>query len=145
MIWGNKGSGKTDFAVTLGNTAARNDPKKRFLSNIKILDDRYQDAYFGSLSQMFNKILVNIIAGYTSFVVVDETITAGIRRKTAMGKASLTMDVFDHATRKLGVDMLYIFHFESEVPKETAMQTTFMVHKLGNTEDVRSRKKAFIT
>lgn len=145
VICGNKGSGKTDFAVNLGSKAAQNDSKKRFISNIKILDEYYQDSYFGSLSQMFNKILDNIIAGYTSFVVVDETITAGIRRKTAMGKATLTMDVFDRATRKLGVDMLYIFHFESEIPKETAMQTTFMVHKLGNTEDTRSRKKAFIT
>lgn len=148
VFWGDLGSGKTDMSLKqwehLQNLHLLGDYEKRLATNIKIYDKGYESTYVVTIGEMLHSIFQNNIDGASTFLALDELTINGIRKKRTMAKETTNFDEIDRALRKFGADVSYIWHFDTEIPKETQRRASLLVHKLGSSNKPKLRSRAFI-
>ena len=140
VILGNKGSGKTDFALTLADVFMKDGWK--FASNVSIKDLEYD--YVTSFSQLLKTLAMNAYLKKKTFVVIDELAVAGMRRQRTMSGKSLNMEDLFRITRKLDTTMVLIWHYDKDITTELNETMSFIVRKQGGVNSPAGRRKAEI-
>lgn len=160
VILGQKGSGKSDFAMLEaqhyidGRFIIKDDERyeenRRIATNIAVVKDKAitdlqkeyvsRIDYYSKFSDLILIILNNVIHGIKTLNLADEMTVGGFRKKTAMGKTSLNMDMYERLTRKFGAANIYIWHLDTEIPSEIYQIVSMVARKYGNTKNVSGRK-----
>lgn len=149
VFYGVQGSGKTDMSLKqwehLNNLHLHSDyAKHRLVTNIKINDSGYENTYVTTIGQMLYKVFVNNSQNASTLIALDELTINGIRKKKTMAKETTNLDEIDRGLRKFGADVSYIWHFDTEIPKETYARSSLLVHKLGSPVKPNYRKRAIL-
>ena len=145
---GEKGAGKTSGTLLIAEKALRlsqqhpkielNERYPRYpnaiATNIKMLEEYDKVKQFRTTGQMYLIFVDNALQKKHTLCILDEVTVAGGRRKTTMSKFMADLDKMDRLTRKLGVDMWYIWHLDSEIPKEFYSTCSFILSKQGSKE-----------
>jgi hypothetical protein len=130
VLTGNKGSGKTDFGLSICEIARRNGYK--IVSNVRADDVEYEKGIFTTFSEMIEKVINNTLQNKRTLIFADEMTVSGMRRKQAMKGTSLNLDQFEKLTRKFLAATLYIWHMDTEIPSEIFKSINFEGHKNGD-------------
>lgn len=145
-FYGVQGSGKTDMSLKqwehLKNIHDKTE--KRLVTNIKIHDKGYENTYITTIGEMLRQLFINNRDGASTYLALDELTINGIRKKRTMAKETTNFDELDRGLRKFGADISYIWHFDTEIPKETYSRASLLVHKLGSSSNPKMRSRAII-
>ena len=146
FVFGLLGSGKTDFSLNLSEFA-RISRNKRIATNIKISDPELQKyySYWSTFGEMLLICVKNALEGFETLVVVDELVNANIRKKKTVAKKSSSLEQFAKGTRKLGIDVIYIYHDENQPLKELNDTVSLIISKSGSTIEPEKRREAMVT
>ena len=160
VILGQRGSGKSDFAMLeaqhfidgrfIVKDGEKYEENRRIATNIAIVKEKAETElqkeyvsridYYSKFSDLMLLILNNIIHGIKTLNIGDEMTVGGFRKKTAMGKTSLNMDMYERLTRKLGAANIYIWHLDTEIPTEIYQIVSMTARKYGSTTNPSGRK-----
>jgi len=141
-LTGSKGSGKTNFSLLLCKIAM--DAGFSIVTNVFVDDPRFKNGYIDSFGKLLMKVIDNELDNKKSLILLDEMTVSGMRRKRTMAKEMLNMDEFERLTRKFDANTLYVWHMDSEIPIEVKQNSSFTVHKFGDTGTVSDRKRAMV-
>ena len=156
---GEKGSGKTAGFLLLAEKAIQQsqinnnytEEGERYpvypnsiITNIKVTKEYPFIKKFRSTGEMYLLMIDNALLKRHTLCIIDEMTVAGGRKKTTMAKFMTNLDKVDRLTRKLGTDMCYIWHKDTEIPTEFYGSCSFILHKHGSKEHKSQRKYATI-
>jgi len=141
VMFGNKGSGKTDFALKLAEMFVKDGWK--FASNIQVKNMEYH--YTISLSQLLKVLAMNADSGKRTFAVIDELAVAGVKRQRTMSGRNLNLEDFFRITRKLDASIVLIWHYPKDETLEVQLTQSFKVFKHGGVNSPNGRGSADIS
>lgn len=141
ILNGLKGSGKNAFALWIAQMAMTENRNLRLATNTIIREEEFAYDHFTTIGEWMYIIFKNASEGYFTLSELDELTVAGIRKKQTMAKSTLTLDAIDRGTRKADDSNLYVWHYESEVPKEFWSAANFKGYKFGSKKNWQERVK----
>lgn len=141
IILGEKGSGKTDFALLLAEIFMRQG--WNLITNIAIQSNIRYD-YVRRFSSMLRAMAMSADKKKKSIVIIDELSVAGMRKQRAQKGTTLNMEDLDRLTRKMDCSMILVWHYDKDITTELKSTASFLAHKEGNVKYEAGRKRATV-